>query len=142
MESERRRRERFKKYVFVSIAVAVLLLVGLLIQGCKSERAAAGGPIPSAAAVSTLPAMPEPASQDAITAAPIAMPSPQPTVSKLDRPAQSKHAAATVAVAVRSGDTLSGIARLHRTTVAAIKAANGLDSDHIFAGQTLKIPQT
>jgi LysM repeat protein len=41
---------------------------------------------------------------------------------------------------VRRGDTLSGIARQHGSTVAAIKAANGLRSDTIYVGQRLLIP--
>ena len=41
---------------------------------------------------------------------------------------------------VRRGDTLSGIAVRYGTTVAAIKQANGLRSNVIYAGQRLKIP--
>lgn len=41
---------------------------------------------------------------------------------------------------VRSGDTLSEIARKHRTTVSAIKKLNRLRSDRIDVGQVLKIP--
>ncbi|MEN3939768.1 LysM peptidoglycan-binding domain-containing protein [Prosthecobacter sp. SYSU 5D2] len=41
---------------------------------------------------------------------------------------------------VVSGDTLYGIARKRSTTVAKIKSANGLKSDLIRPGQTLKIP--
>jgi LysM repeat protein len=43
---------------------------------------------------------------------------------------------------VRSGDTLSGIAKRHGVTVAQIKAVNNLSRDTIFAGQTLIIPDT
>jgi LysM repeat protein len=41
---------------------------------------------------------------------------------------------------VVKGDTLYGIARKRGTTVAKIKSANGLSSDLIRLGQTLKIP--
>jgi LysM repeat protein len=41
---------------------------------------------------------------------------------------------------VKSGDSLARIARAHGTTVQAIKAANGLTSDNIVAGQNLKLP--
>lgn len=39
---------------------------------------------------------------------------------------------------VESGDTLSAIAVKYKTTVVALKSANGLKSDTIFAGQTLQ----
>jgi hypothetical protein len=41
---------------------------------------------------------------------------------------------------VRSGDTLWGLSRRYSTTVSAIKRANGLSSDTIVNGKTLKIP--
>lgn len=41
---------------------------------------------------------------------------------------------------IKSGDSLGAIARKNGTTVAKIKAANGLSSDMIRAGKTLKIP--
>ncbi|TDU69362.1 D-gamma-glutamyl-meso-diaminopimelic acid endopeptidase CwlS [Prosthecobacter fusiformis] len=47
----------------------------------------------------------------------------------------------TSSYTIKSGDTLGGIARKHSTTVAKIKAANGLKSDMIRAGKTLKIPR-
>jgi hypothetical protein len=42
---------------------------------------------------------------------------------------------------IKSGDTLGAIARRNGTTVAKLKAANGLKSDLIRAGKTLKIPR-
>ncbi|WP_395716155.1 LysM peptidoglycan-binding domain-containing protein [Prosthecobacter sp.] len=42
---------------------------------------------------------------------------------------------------IKSGDTLGTIARKNGTTVAKLKAANGLKSDLIRAGKTLKIPK-
>ena len=44
---------------------------------------------------------------------------------------------------MRSGDTVSAIARAHGTTVAAVVAANGLDQRaFVRAGQTLTVPGT
>jgi membrane-bound lytic murein transglycosylase D len=43
---------------------------------------------------------------------------------------------------VRRGDTLSGIARAQGVTVTALRRANGLSSNRIVAGSTLKIPGT
>lgn len=42
---------------------------------------------------------------------------------------------------VVSGDTLSGIASTNHTTVSAIKSLNGLTSDVIYIGQSLKLPK-
>jgi LysM repeat protein len=42
--------------------------------------------------------------------------------------------------AVKSGDTLTTIAKKHGTTVKAIEAANGLNTTKIKVGQKLKIP--
>jgi len=47
----------------------------------------------------------------------------------------------TSSYTIKSGDNLGSIARKHSTTVAKIKAANGLKSDLIRAGKTLKIPR-
>lgn len=41
---------------------------------------------------------------------------------------------------IKSGDSLGAIARRNGTTVSKLKAANGLSSDMIRAGRTLKIP--
>ena len=41
---------------------------------------------------------------------------------------------------VKNGDTLGEIARRHGTTISKIKKANGMSSDRIRAGQTLRIP--
>jgi LysM repeat protein len=42
---------------------------------------------------------------------------------------------------IKQGDSLSAIAKRNGTTVAKLKAANGLKSDLIRAGKTLKIPR-
>lgn len=42
---------------------------------------------------------------------------------------------------VKSGDTLSRIAKAHGTTVKALKTANHLSSDRIFVGEKLKLSQ-
>lgn len=43
-------------------------------------------------------------------------------------------------VTVQSGDNLTKIARRNNTTVSALKSANGLTTDFIRAGQTLRLP--
>jgi nucleoid-associated protein YgaU len=119
---EQRRRERFKRTVIAAVAVAVLLLVGLLIEGCKTERAAMSTPVTPQGHASAVPATPQshPVSQGSL-------------VTDTDH-------AMTVYV-VKSGDTLSRIAKAHGTTVKAIEAANGLNDDRILVGAKLKIPE-
>lgn len=48
--------------------------------------------------------------------------------------------AETVAYVVKGGDTLTKIARVHGTTVEAIRTASGLKSNDIKVGQKLKVP--
>jgi len=43
---------------------------------------------------------------------------------------------------VKSGDTLYKLSRHYGVTIAGIKSANGLGSDTIYIGQTLRIPTT
>lgn len=48
----------------------------------------------------------------------------------------------TVEYKVKSGDTLTAIAKKYNTTVSALKKANGLTSDLIKVNQILKLPKT
>jgi LysM repeat protein len=41
---------------------------------------------------------------------------------------------------VKGGDTLASIATFHKTSIEAIKKANGLHSDKLFVGQVMSIP--
>ncbi|MFP4334786.1 MAG: LysM peptidoglycan-binding domain-containing protein [Wenzhouxiangella sp.] len=43
-------------------------------------------------------------------------------------------------IVVRSGDTLSALARRHETSIAALREANALDGDHLAIGQRLRLP--
>ena len=133
---EQRRRERFKKAVIATIAATVLLLVGLLIEGCKSERASAAPSLP----VTAIPAAPE-------QKLPSISPVPQTSPAVVSQPASSVSKTAATPVShsstvyvVKSGDTLTRIAKLHGVTVKAIISANDLASDRITVGAKLKIP--
>lgn len=55
-------------------------------------------------------------------------------------PTSSPSAPAQATYTVRSGDSLSVIARRYGTTVAAIRAANNLAGDRIDVGQELRLP--
>lgn len=119
---EQRRRERFKKTVIAIVAGTVLVLVGLLIEGCKVERAAMSSP---AAPVTQVPVVP---------------------TTPLSKPVSTDNLAKDTShplnvYVVKSGDTLSQIARTHGTTIKAIEAANGLNGDRITVGLKLTIPE-
>jgi LysM repeat protein len=58
---------------------------------------------------------------------------------KLAAPLQTHSSGETIYV-VKSGDTLTRIAKTHRTTIQALKSSNDLASDKIIVGQKLKIP--
>jgi hypothetical protein len=119
---EQRRRERFKRTVIAIIVVTTLLLVGLLIEGCQSERAAMSAP---AAPVSPAPA--------------VSATQPSNPVASVNPATVASHPS-TVYV-VKSGDTLTRIARTYGTTVKAIETANGLNGDRIAVGVKLTIPE-
>lgn len=144
---EQRRRARFKKTVISIIAAIVLLLIGLLIEGCRSEREAMATPTPAPDQAQAAPTTPQ---------IPIASaPEQQPAVNPQSEPAATTAAAAPVVKAnpapnasqsgtvyvVKSGDTLTRIAKTHGTTIQAIEAANGLTDDRILVGAKLKIPE-
>ncbi len=44
-------------------------------------------------------------------------------------------------VVVRRGDTLSGLARRHDTSISALREANDLNGDHLNVGQRLQLPR-
>jgi len=137
INSEQRRRERFKRTVIVIIAAAVLLLVGLLIEGCKTERDTMS--TPKAFGVTPLTVVPSaPVIPQAQAAAVPAIPQAHP-VSQVSPAADTGHSMALYVV--KSGDTLSRIAKAHGTTVKAIETANDLNGDRILVGAKLKIPE-
>ena len=142
-DSQQRRRERFKRGFIAVVAALVVLLVGLLIEGCMSEKTTSTAPGPK---VTDLPAprlnqplvvaqKPDPSSQPNLNAT---CP-PAAAISNNENAAASSHSK-TIYV-VKSGDTLSRIAKTHGTTVTALKAANSLENDRIVVGARLKIPE-
>ena len=56
--------------------------------------------------------------------------------------ATATNSSSTAAITIKSGDTLSSIARRYGTTVAKLKSLNNLSSDLIYAGASLKISGT
>jgi LysM repeat protein len=141
-----RRRERFKKSVIIGVGIVVALLTGLLILGCKSEHdqaASANAVSENISQVKTIAFAPTLATEPPTvvtpktsTSSPIAAPA---IVSKTGATAPTVQTA-TIYV-VKPADSLSRIAKVHGTTVSALKAANGLDTDRIAIGMKLKLPE-
>ena len=63
-----------------------------------------------------------------------------PIVKKEPSPKKKEQVGKIKTYAVKSGDTLSEIARKFNVSVAKLKTANGLRNDLIRPGQKLKIP--
>jgi LysM repeat protein len=140
-DSEQRRRERFKKGFIAVVAAIVVLLVGLLIEGCMTEKAANLVPGSQVTDFTTSrQSQPMAAAQ-------------KPEINSQLNPVETRQPAAVVAngdaavashavtlYVVKPGDSLTRIARTHGTTVKALKAANSLDNDRIVVGAKLKIP--
>ena len=142
IDHERRRRERFKRTFIAVVVASVLLLIGLLIEGCRSEQARIAGTTAVAANVQQQPSQ----SSSAVAEEPASIhrPIPQPAVSQsvaaVSNPNTPPAGHPDAIHIVKVGDTLTGIARAHGTTVKAIKAANGLADDRIAVGTQLKLP--
>ncbi|WP_309383542.1 LysM peptidoglycan-binding domain-containing protein [Cerasicoccus frondis] len=74
-----------------------------------------------------------PSESDSEPVAPVDSPSPTYASAQISEEGQ--------AYTVQSGDSLSGIASRHGSSVSAIISANGLSSDRIYVGQELLIPK-
>ena len=126
------------------MVAVVILLVGLLIEGCMSEQTTTTTPAKKVTQATDLPAS---WTNPALTVEQKPKPGPQPNLNATSRtaPPVSKGKAVTAIqpetlYVIKSGDTLIRIAKVHGTTVKALKAANGLESDRIVIGAKLKIP--
>jgi LysM repeat protein len=84
------------------------------------------------ASTSSVKTKPKPAASSTSTAG-ASKPKPKTTTTKSSGSSGGSHT-------VVQGDTLWAIARKNNTTVAKLKAANGLSSDNLKLGQKLKLP--
>jgi LysM repeat protein len=136
------RRERFKKTVVTAVIISVALVIGLLIEGCVNEKSQAMDPADSPAPTSK--ALPdqqtEPPVSKATPSTPPLQPCPVAMVPKTATPVAPPHTTGGAVYLVKSGDTLTRIAKTCGTTVKALKSANDLDNDRIVVGEKLKIP--
>jgi LysM repeat protein len=153
--SQRKRRGRVKFAVFSVLGSQVVLLLALLIQGNQSELSArarspgdapdsvasSSGPLPDAARPpSAVPATAANTAAAASVSRPTSEAPPQPARVASAESANPAVGRAEVVYTVRSGDTLSRIARLYGTSVKAIKACNGLTTERLAVGAKLKLP--
>ena len=144
-DSQQRRRERFKKGFIAAVVAVVILLVGLLIEGCMSEQTTTPPPrpkrphkstgVPASWTTPALTVEQKPSQfRNRISTQPAGPP--RPFQRRMQRPPASPR----LVYVVKSGDSLTRIAKAHGTTVKALKAANGLENDRIVVGAKLKIP--
>jgi LysM repeat protein len=147
LDIEQRRRERFKKTVVTAVIVSVAVVIGLLIEGCVSEKSQANDEQNQATASIQTPAQsattPSESVQQPISQVSLPVqPCPVATVPKQTAtPADLPHITGAAVYLVKSGDTLSRIAKAHHMTVKAIKEANHLDNDRISVGEKLNLPK-
>jgi LysM repeat protein len=66
---------------------------------------------------------------------------PEPTAPSSQEAMAAGDAGTLAVYIVKPGDTLTGIARQHGTTIKAIRTANNLKTDRLVVGQKLKIPE-
>ena len=135
LEQKHKTRSRIKVAVFCVVAINVLGLTALLMQGCKRETEAENNPNQPTVDTNLPPVVDTnlpPMVQTNPPAAPAAMTAPT-------SPA-APEGAATEYVVVH-GDTLSGIAKKFSVTVKAIETANsGVVPTKLQVGQKLSIP--
>jgi LysM repeat protein len=143
LDIEQRRRERFKKTVVTAVIVSVAVVIGLLIEGCVSEKSQANAEQNQATAQNTIqtPAQAGASSPSISQVSLPVQPCPVATVPKQTAaPADPPHITGAAVYLVKSGDTLTRIAKAHHTTIKAIETANHLSDDRISVGEKLNIP--
>ena len=148
LDIEQRRRERFKKTVVTAVIVSIAVVIGLLIEGCVSERSETKVSQNSTPSQAQAVQSPEPQTlpeQQVQQIAPQTTPSMQPcpvamVPKKTVSPVNPLPTTGGTVYSVKAGDSLSRIAKAHGTSVKALKAANNLASDRLDIGQQLKIP--
>lgn len=123
-ERQRRNRAHFKLAVYVVLTAHAMLVLGLLIEGCKSDDPAPASP-PAASAVSPTNGVRLASRLPAKAGVP---------------PSLAPSGRGALIYVVKSGDTVPRIAKAHGTTAQALRTANGLKNDRLVVGMTLKVP--
>jgi LysM repeat protein len=117
------------------LALVGLMIVAFVVVGL-SRMSGGSSPLPVAASATPSVATERPSDAATPTSSVSMSPSSEPSASPSTAPAPSVQGTYTV----KKGDTLSRIANKFSTTVAAIRALNGLTNSTIHIGQVLKIP--
>jgi len=143
-DNQQRQRERFKRGFIGAVAAIVVLLVGLLIEGCMTEKSTSAAPTPGQK-ITVQPA-PKVSPDTVADQKPEQMAQSAPNATRQPAPPLASENTVTgnqtkTVYVVKSGDTLTRIAKVHGTTVKALKAANNLNNDRIVVGSKLKIPE-
>ncbi len=150
--SQRTGQERVRFAVFSLLGIQTALLLVLLLLGDQSEIEARGRSLDSSSDLS--PAQhhqrcgaehsPSAITGVSPTVAVRSSPSqPMPVASPQDIPLASPEMAGSLIIhSVKSGDTLSQIARLYGTSIRTIKTANHLKTERLAVGNKLVIPST
>ena len=135
LEQKNKTRSRVKVAVFCVIAINVLGLMALLMQGCKRETEAENNPTQPTVDTNLPPVVDTNLPPMVPTNAP-----PTPPAMITPTPPAVPEAGVTEYVVVH-GDTLSGIAKKFGVTIKAIEAANpGVVPTKLQVGQKLSIP--
>jgi LysM repeat protein len=154
VELELKRRQKLKIGVYSCLMATFFLMMGLLIQGCRAEQRSDAGDgkqvqvadasnnaiIQNASGPSVKPQADSDAaatSSAAPTIGPVLEVKPTANVAAAPSGGGSTVAGRYV---VRSGDTLSAIAKEHGTTVRSLRTMNGLKNDHLTVGRELRVP--
>lgn len=138
LEQKNKARARLRIAVFFSISLSVMVLMALLIQGCRKndtgqeEAANTSNPTPE------LPTNPPESNPPPMAAPPAATPTPPPAVTP---PPAAPPVAEGQDYTVVKGDTFATIATKSGVSVKAMEAANpGVNPKKLQIGQKLHVP--
>ena len=132
----RDQRERFRKVVFGVLAAQLVLILSLLLNHGRSEAA-------SPEIASTSISLASANASDRAAATPPAVVQSNPATAVVSEAVMPVPPAQTQGLyVIKSGDTLSSIARACGSTVKALRSVNGLANDRLVVGQKLKLPES
>lgn len=132
----RDQRERFRKVVFGVLAAQLVLILALLLDHGRSEAASPEIALTSVSLASANASDRAAVAPPGVVQSNPAMAVPSEVVMPVP-PAQTQGL-----YVIKSGDTLSSIARACGSTVKALKSVNSLANERLMVGQKLKLPES